>query len=149
MTQTGTTQDFTGSLSVSRVLPAPAAEVFAAWTDPDLLRQWMSPPGTIVSAVEADARPGGAFRLVMAGQGQEIEHTGEYVEVSPPRRLSFTWRSPFTGGADSLVTVTLEPRGEAETHLLLVHERLPSAAAASHQHGWGGLLQRLEEVLTP
>ena len=28
------------SLTLSRIIPAPRDEVFAAWTDPELLTQW-------------------------------------------------------------------------------------------------------------
>ncbi|HEV3235280.1 MAG TPA: SRPBCC domain-containing protein [Candidatus Dormibacteraeota bacterium] len=132
-------------LEVTRRLSAPAAEVFRWWTEPELLRQWMSPVGTVEA--EVDLRVGGAFRIVMRGDGVEIDHVGEYIEVEPPRRLVFTWSSRFTGSKPSVVTVELEPDGEDATQLRLVHSRLPASAVESHGSGWGAMLERLTRTL--
>ncbi len=106
------------------------------------MAQWFSATG--LAQVEADVRTRGTFRLTMLGEGVQIDHEGEYLAIEPPRLLSFTWRSPYTKGIDSRVTVTLEPDGDA-TRLLLVHDRLPDGAAESHRHGWGSILDRLIE----
>jgi uncharacterized protein YndB with AHSA1/START domain len=126
---------------IQRRLPAPVTEVFSWWTEPERLQEWMSPIGTVEA--EVDLRVGGALRIVMKGDGTVIEHLGEYVEIEPPRRLVFTWASPFTGDEPSLVTIELEPDGLDATLLRLVHSRLPESAAASHEDGWGAMLDRL------
>lgn len=82
-----------GSIELRRILPATPEKIFAAWTDPELMRRWMSPVGH--AEAEVDLRVGGRFRVTMVGQGITIEHTGEYVEVAPPLRLAFTWQSPL------------------------------------------------------
>ena len=128
-------------VEVERRLPAPVAEVFRWWTDPHLLARWMTPVGTVTAIV--DLRVGGALRIVMRGGDTVIEHRGTYREVEPPRRLVFTWASPFTGGGPSLVTVELEPDGDHATILRLRHSELPDAAAESHRGGWGTMLDRL------
>ena len=129
---------------LERVIPASVEDVYRAWTDPRIMAQWFSPVG--YAEVEADVRESGTFRLSMRSEGVQIDHDGEYVRVEPPRQLSFTWRSPYTGGVYSLVTISLEPQGQ-ETHLTLVHERLPDEAAESHREGWGEILDRLAAVL--
>src|SRR5690348_412006 len=90
---------------VKRVVRASAADIFAAWTDPAAMAQWMTPAGT--AAAEVDLRVGGRFRLVMADEHLRIEHTGEYQVIQPPSLLVFTWRSEFTGMRESLVTVQI------------------------------------------
>lgn len=130
-----------GVIEIRRRIPAPATEVFRWWTEADRLREWMSPIGTVEA--EVDLRVGGALRIVMSGDGTVIEHLGEYVEIDPPRRLVFTWASPFTGIEPSLVTVELEPDGADATQLHLVHSHLPESVVTSHQGGWGGMLDRL------
>jgi uncharacterized protein YndB with AHSA1/START domain len=129
---------------VERLLPAPVDQVFAAWTDPQMMARWLAPSGR--AEAEADVRVGGGFRVVMIGDGMRIEHTGEYVVVDPPRRLCFTWISSYTGSEPSLVDVALTPRG-ATTWLVLSHQRLPRASVASHEGGWGAILERLAAVL--
>lgn len=134
-----------GVIEIRRWLPAPAAEVFRWWTEADRMREWMSPVGTVEAQV--DLRVGGTLRIVMRSEGTVIEHLGEYVEIDPPRRLVFTWASPFTGAEPSLVTLELEPEGADATQLLLVHSRLPESVAKSHRDGWGTMLDRLSGKL--
>jgi uncharacterized protein YndB with AHSA1/START domain len=128
------------TIHIERVLPALPERVFAAWTDADLLARWMSPVGH--AEVQADVRPGGALVVVMVGDGRRIEHTGEYLEVDPPRRLRFTWRSEYTGSEPSVVTVELHEVPEG-TRLVLTHAMLPDDALDSHAGGWGSMLDRL------
>lgn len=131
-------------VNLERIIAAPIQVVFAAWTDPARMAQWLSPTG--IAEVEADVRVGGALHVVMLGEGMRIEHTGEYLEVEPPHRLSFTWQSPYTGGQPSVVTVVLDPAG-AGTRLRLSHERLPADHALSHEGGWGSILARLAALV--
>ena len=132
------------AIEIRRLLPAPPERVFAAWTDASWLARWMSPTGH--ARVDADPRPGGRLNVVMVGDGREIEHVGEFLDVEPPHRLSFTWSSPYTGSQPSLVTVDLVPAGDG-TELRLCHERLRPGAAASHRGGWGSMLERLAGLL--
>lgn len=129
---------------VERVLPAPPKAVFDAWTSPELVATWLSPTGK--AEVEADVRVGGRFRITMLGDGMRIDHHGEYLTVDPPRRLVFTWNSPYTGRTPSIVTVDLEPAG-ARTRLVLTHEQLPPKHRDAHGNGWGSILANLTVVL--
>lgn len=135
-----------GVIEIRRRLPAPIAEVFRWWTEADRLAQWMTPVGTVEA--EVDLRVGGALRIVMRGEGMVIEHVGEFIEIEEPRRLAFTWSSPYTGARPSLVTLSLEPDGDGATFLRLVHSELPAPAADSHRGGWGAMLLRLEGVMS-
>lgn len=133
-----------GVVRVDRRIPASPDAVFRAWTEPERMGRWLSPMGH--AEAEADVRVGGSFTIVMVGDGQRIEHTGEYLEVDPPRRLVFTWASPYTGPGRTVVTVTLEPDGDG-TNLTLVHEGLSAEAADSHAGGWETITARLEDHL--
>jgi uncharacterized protein YndB with AHSA1/START domain len=132
------------AVRVERLLPAPIAEVFAAWTHPELMAQWLAPTGS--AEVEADVRVGGQFRVTMIAGDVRLVHTGEYLVVDPPHRLSFTWRSPYTGPGASQVDVFLSARGSA-TRLILVHERLPDETRSSHEGGWMTILDRLVALM--
>jgi uncharacterized protein YndB with AHSA1/START domain len=130
---------------VTRVVRAAAADIFAAWTDPAAMAQWMTPVGT--ATAEVDLRVGGRFRLVMANEHLRIEHTGEYQVIEPPQLLVFTWRSEFTGMQDTLVTVRLTAHGAQETEIEVTHELATDSEASSHAGGWGQLLVRLQAYL--
>jgi uncharacterized protein YndB with AHSA1/START domain len=113
--------------------------VFPFFTDPELMVRWM---GTVA---EVDPRPGGIYRVDF--DGSHVAR-GEYVEVSPPDRIVFTWGweaedSPVRPGA-STVEVTLAADGE-HTVVRLVHRDLPSEdSAGSHAEGWDHYLDRLK-----
>jgi uncharacterized protein YndB with AHSA1/START domain len=62
------------------------------------------------------------------------------------RRLAFTWRSPYTGPGQSLVTIELEAV-EDGTAITLIHEHLPADRVESHGGGWGQILDRLASEL--
>lgn len=130
-------------VTVERTVPVPPERAFDAWLREDDLRVWMAPLGD----VELDPRVGGRFRIVMHRDDREggpIEHVGEYRELDRPRRLVFTWISPYTDG-ESLVTVELSPLGEG-TRIVLTHEGLPDAALDGHAGGWETFLDRLGAV---
>jgi uncharacterized protein YndB with AHSA1/START domain len=131
-----------GVVVVERVLPAAPEAVFAAWTDPEVLHDWMSPSGHAEANV--DVREGGRFSIAMVGEGERIEHTGEYLVVDAPRRLSFTWTSSYA--PNSVVTVTFAPHDDG-TLVRLTHERMPADRAPSHEGGWGTMLERLGSLL--
>lgn len=133
------------TVRLERLLPAPVAEVFAAWTDPGLMAKWLAPIGH--AEVEVDLRVGGQFRVTMVGDDVRLDHTGEYLVIDPPSRLSFTWRSPYTGGHASQVDLILAARGQA-TLLILTHQGLPDETRSSHEGGWERILERLAAVLT-
>jgi len=109
-----------------------------------------------VTAVDVAGRHGGsrggpAGRRSFANRDEarrhRDEHLGEYLEIEPPRRLVFTWASPFTGPDPSLVTVELEPDGPMATNLRIIHTDLPESVATSHRDGWGAMLDHLSGCL--
>jgi uncharacterized protein YndB with AHSA1/START domain len=136
-------------LVIRRLCDAAPAEVFRAWTEPEALARWFVPaPGMRHSDISIDLRPGGAWSIAMATPGGE-DHgvSGEYLEVSPPARLRFTWAWQSTPDRVSLVTVELRPKG-AGTELTLTHERFFDRAARDrHGEGWAACLGQLDAAL--
>ena len=97
-------------------------------------------------AAELDARPGGVFRVDPNGRDVIL---GEFLEVSPPRRVVFTWGWAEPGHAipagSTVVEIDLIPQGEG-TLLRLVHRNLPDGAVERHAKGWVHYLARLKTV---
>ncbi|MEQ1786314.1 MAG: SRPBCC domain-containing protein [Acidimicrobiales bacterium] len=97
--------------------------------------------------VEIDARPGGIYRVLVAGQFTGL---GEFVEVVPNERVVFTfgWEmegNPITPGS-TRVAITLVPEG-SKTLVRLEHSGLPDAnAVVQHTEGWDHYLGRLAVV---
>ncbi len=99
-------------LVMTRVFNAPRELVFRAHVDPALIPQWWGPRGNTAFVDKLDARPGGAWRFIVRrddGSG-EIAFFGEFREVVPPAR--FTWTFGFDGlqGPPGLETYVFEER---------------------------------------
>lgn len=134
---------------VSREIAAPATELFDAWLDPEKLSRWMRPFDTTRSDVRLDPRAGGEFEIVMHTPKGAVPHTGSYQEITRPRRIVFTWNSPFAGDHGSLVTVDFNARGGG-TEIVITHERLPSEEMVqAHSGGWSSILERIAESRAP
>jgi uncharacterized protein YndB with AHSA1/START domain len=46
-------------LHMTRECDAPREQVFKAWTDPELVKQWWGPKGVTIPTCELDVKPGG------------------------------------------------------------------------------------------
>jgi len=137
---------FGETLVVRRFIPVPRERVFAAWLDPASLAQWMRPKGMTDARVEADPRVGGKFRIVMVQGREEFEHTGEYLLIQPPARLSFTWISQATDHKPTEVTIDFHER-PGGTEVVLTHRQLPNTQVESHRRGWTDVLRGVHDVL--
>ena len=79
------------TISYTREFEAPAALVFRAHTEADLVAKWTGPAGTEVRMREWDARTGGSWSYVVAGGGGEWAFHGTFHEVTEPRRIVQTF----------------------------------------------------------
>ena len=131
------------SLTVTRFIEAPPEAVFDAWLDPATLRRFMTPgPGTACPNASSDPQVGGRFALTMTAEGKEIPHGGTYTVIERPRRLAFTWESPFSAEG-SLVTLTFPPE-KAGPFVKLTHVKFVTAESCdNHERGWAAILDAL------
>ena len=135
-------------LRLTRLLNATPEEVFDAWTDPENLRAWFFPGPVELEEVVCEPRVGGRLSILMRGEAGLYPHDGEFVALERPHHMAFTWRSPGTGGADTLVTIELAAQG-SRTALTLSHEKLPDRdAMAKHEGGWTNILDALADHLS-
>ncbi|WP_341676707.1 SRPBCC family protein [Niveibacterium sp. SC-1] len=72
------------TLVMTRSFDAPRALVFRCWTEPELLRRWLSgPDGWTFTVCEVDLRVGGAYRYVWHWEGPVCEPTGSDCAEQP------------------------------------------------------------------
>ena len=141
------TDQATPVLVVRRQIAVPRERVFEAWLDSESLAPWMRPGDSTHAIVTVDPRVGGGFRIVMEGSSHGcVEHTGEYLAIEPPSRLSFTWISKHTDQRPTVVTIEFHERGGG-TELVLTHRGLPPTEVEGHRHGWSDILRLLDQTL--
>jgi uncharacterized protein YndB with AHSA1/START domain len=118
-------------VTVVRAIEAPAEVVYAAWTEPAVMRTWLA------KVVEADVRVGGQYRIENhEDDGTVNVHRGEYRVLEPGRRIVQTFRHDATEPGtyeDEFVEVTLRPLGPNSTELTLTN-------------GWTGLAMTDEDL---
>jgi uncharacterized protein YndB with AHSA1/START domain len=138
-------------LEISRVIEAPRDRVYAAWTDPEQLKQWFGPENVKTRELVADARMGGTFRWdIINSEGEEMTMRGEFRELQPDKKIVFTWQWEDEDWENhiSIVTVELYDR-DGGTELRLTHEQLPNEESRDgHTRGWESALDKLERLFS-
>jgi uncharacterized protein YndB with AHSA1/START domain len=109
------------SSRASKLIPAPAEDVYAAFLDPQALLEWLPPADMTGRIHEFDGRVGGGYRMSLFYPPTEPLHRGKsaeredrvqvrFVELSPPRRIveavTFVTDDPAFAG-EMMMTVTL------------------------------------------
>lgn len=143
------------TLTLRRVFNAPIARVFEAWTKAEVLASWFGPAGFTVTASNIDLRKGGGYLIALRSpEGTAIKHFGEYIEVTPPEKLVFTWllENQACGGCDNQCTETLVSidfkRIDESTEVQLTHEHLPNKEAYDgHVYGWSSTFDSFEDFV--
>lgn len=78
-------------LVISRLLKAPRAALWRAWTEPDRLKQWWCPKPWVTEVRAFELRPGGAFHTFMSGpDGGTSDNPGCFLEIVPGERIVST-----------------------------------------------------------
>jgi uncharacterized protein YndB with AHSA1/START domain len=145
--------DSGGDLRVhlERVLPAPRSIVFTAHAAPDQLAKWWGPNGFSTPSIESDLRVGGAYRIAMQPPDGDLFYlSGEFREVEPPARLTYTfrWEDPDPDDRETVVTFSLEEVGESTELAVDQGVFATEGRRALHEQGWSESLDRLERLLT-
>lgn len=139
-------------LVLERVIDVPRDLVWAAWTQPEHVKQWFTPAPWKTVECEIDLRPGGIFRTVMRSpEGQDHPNVGCFLEVIENERLIFTdalgpgyrpARNPFM---TAVITLQVHGKGTKYTALAIHNDE---ADRKKHEDmgfhdGWGKALDQL------
>ncbi|HKA41968.1 MAG TPA: SRPBCC domain-containing protein [Burkholderiales bacterium] len=135
------------AIRVTRRYPAAPDRVFAAWLDPSMAARWLFATAFCPLARAAiDARIGGSFCFTERHAGMQIDYTGQYVEIAPPRRLAFTLSVRGEPQPVTRVAVEIMPlRTGCVLHL--THDNVPTDSADRAEARWTGILYGLGVAL--
>jgi len=139
------------SVRLSRLLSAPPERIFDAWLDAGAARAFLFAARTGGNAIssEIDGRVGGGFRIVRHGTAEDVEYSGEYLEIDRPHRLVFSLSVEKYAQQDDRVIVELAAVA-SQSLLVLTHEfSLPNLAERFRiQREWAKVLAGLEALCT-
>ncbi|WP_170427651.1 SRPBCC family protein [Ruegeria arenilitoris] len=135
-------------LKLEREFPTTPENLFAWISDGAKLLQWWGPEGLHVPEHDLDfSRLGPWYSVMVNEEGQRYKVSGHVTHVDPPNSVGFTWGwhdDQDQRGAESHVTLTVEPAGNG-ARLILDHRDLgDDEIAANHNSGWTSSLRKLE-----
>ncbi|HEU5296719.1 MAG TPA: SRPBCC family protein [Burkholderiaceae bacterium] len=145
-------------LVISRLVRAPRAKLWRAWTDPELLKQWWCPRPWTTEVRTFELRPGGGFHTFMRGpDGGTSDNPGCFVEIVPSSRIAFTtaltagWR-PGTPWMPMTAVITLADEASGTRYVANVMHP-DQATRDRHQElgffdGWNTCITQLDELAT-
>lgn len=153
-------------LVLERIIDVSPDLVWAAWTEPEHLKQWFTPVPWKTVECEIDLRPGGIFRTVMQSpEGQNFPGASCYLEIVPNERLVWTnalepgFRPAQLPAAEMTecgeikftAVISMEPHGNGTKYTALAMHR-EEAARKKHEEmgfhdGWGKALDQLVALM--
>ena len=144
-------------LTISRIIKAPRAAVWRAWTDPASFEQWWIPAPARCKVVEMDLRPGGALVTEMSEGGDTfVPHlSGCYLALDDRERIVFTnslmggWRPAAQPFMTAVITLADHSEGtDYRAHVMhkdradrTLHEEL------GFYDGWGAVTEQLARLV--
>lgn len=140
-------------LDITREFDAPPSQVFKAYTDPELMKQWLGPRRLSMRFDIADIRSGGQYRYIHSEEnGTEYAFHGVYHTVEAPTTIVQTFEFEGAPGQVSLDRLQLEDLGGRTR--LVARSVFPSmegreaALAANMESGLRESMDRLAELLS-
>ena len=142
-------------LTLQRVIRAPRAVVWRAWTDPSQLEQWWVPAPAVARVDRLEAQPGGAFVTRISDDGVEFgpHMDASFLVVDDRERLVFTnavdsrWRPTRPDPIAMVAEIVLRDHADGTDYRVVVRHGDP-AARARHEElgffdGWGAVTGQL------
>ena len=134
------------SLTVERSMVSTPAILYRAWTEQ--FDRWFAAPGSVLmkSSVNEAFFFETEFRADPGQPMQRHPHYGRFLRLERDRLVEMTWLTGPEGtrGAETVVTVKLEPEGKG-TRLSLTHAGFADVAArVQHQAAWRAVLEQLD-----
>ena len=146
----GTVQPGELTLEINRVLPAAPEVVLRAFSVQDELAGWWGPVGFSVASIEFRPRVGDRYRIEMKPpEGDAFYLTGEFREVDPPVRLSFTfaYEDPDPDDVENVVELSFRDLDDSTEVSFTQHPFKTEARRELHRNGWTDSFDRLEQAV--
>lgn len=143
-------------LEFTREFAAPRALVFRAWTEAELAKRWWGCNEFPARHMEMDVRPGGRWRACLrSDDGGEIWLGGEFLDVTAPERLVFTFirdAAPDLGivRVDTRVSLRFEEKEKAGRTVMHFRQEFFTTPELRNDHhtGWSTGFARLDGILS-
>jgi len=140
----------TGTVRLHRVLRATPERVYRAFLDADALAKWLPPNGFTGKVHHIDAKIGGSYRMSFTNFSTGHSHAfgGEYLELVPHQRLSYTDRFDDPNLPGVMTTTVTLTKTSVGTELNVVQEGIPQIIPTEACYlGWQESLTLLAKLV--
>lgn len=140
------------TVRLHRVLKAPPARVFKAFTDADAMSKWLPPHGFTGKVHSMDARVGGSYRMSFTNfsSGDSHHFGGTYVEMVPGEKLVYTDKFEDPGLPGEMRTTVTFTKVSCGTELHVTQEGIPGVIPVDGcVLGWSESLALLALLVEP
>jgi uncharacterized protein YndB with AHSA1/START domain len=146
-------------LVISRLLRAPRAKLWRAWTNPELLKEWWCPKPWTTEVRQFDLRPGGGFHTFMQGPDRGTsDNPGCFLEIVAQTRIVVTsmltagWR-PATPWLAMTAIISMADEADGTRYITTVMHP-DKATRERHEamgffEGWNTGIDQLEAFAGP
>lgn len=145
-------------LSIERIIRAPRARVWDAWTDPAQLAQWWMPAPGHCRVERLEVRPGGGFVTSMSDDGDAfVPHLDAcFLLIDDGERIVFTnaldsgWRPAQPQPVSISAEVVLRDHPDGTDYRIIVRHGDPDSRARHAElgfaEGWGATTAQLARL---
>ena len=140
------------SVSLHRILKAPAEKVFRAFTQASAIASWLPPYGFICTVHEMSAKKGGTFKMSFENFSTGNSHSfgGTYVEFKANELLKYTDKFDDPNLPGEMTTTVSLRKTIAGTEIKIFQEGIPDAIPAEMCYlGWQESLEKLAKLVEP
>jgi uncharacterized protein YndB with AHSA1/START domain len=125
---------------LSRVIAAPRARVFEAFTDPAQITRWFGPEGFTTETLEIDIREGGRWRFTYtAPDGALYDNRMVFLRVDAPRLLEIEHGSDVDEDPGRFrVTITFDEQSDGKC-VLTMRQLAPTKEQRDATIGFGAV----------
>lgn len=140
------------TIRLHRVLKAPIARVFRAFTNAEAKEAWLPPYGFMCKVHQFEPVVGGKYRMSFTNFTTQSSHFffGEFVEIVPEKLLKYTdqFEDPNLPGTITVTVTFTEVMCGTEIHI--VQENVPAVIPAEMCYlGWQESLTKLANLVEP
>lgn len=142
------------TIRIVRDFNATPDRVYRAWTDPELVAQWLGPRSITTQIDTWDARTGGSYHYSAWQDDEKIaSFYGSFHELRPNERLVQTFTYEGVPDGVCLETMTFEDLGEGRTRVTGISvidtmEARDAMIASGMEHGVVEGYEKLDALLT-
>lgn len=150
-------------VKITRIFDAPIEQLWKAWSDVELMKQWWGPEGHTSPSAKVDFREGGKCTMAMKDpSGKVIWSSGVYKKIETNKRIVVTdYFSDENGNAVSasdvgipgvwpdelLITINFSNTHNGQTKIVIEHLGIPKEMQDECVEGWNSSINKLQKLV--